>query len=204
METTTSRGAERREAILRAATDLFLKHGFEGTSLGMVIEGSGGSRRTIYERFGNKEGLFEAVVDGMLDDLLSRFTSFDWETGGPEDVLNRAGSALVDALVAPRAIALLRMVIGEVGRFPDLGVAMFERGPERAYARLAIYLGEQEEAGTMQLGDPDLAARQLLEMMKGDMQLRALLCPGHLPKRRDRQRHVASAVRTFLAAVSPR
>lgn len=57
MSTATRRGTQRRQAILSAATDLFMEHGFEGTSLDMVIERAGGSRRSIYQYFDNKEGL---------------------------------------------------------------------------------------------------------------------------------------------------
>ncbi len=53
----TERGRQRRRAMLDAATQAFLEHGFEGTTLDMVIERAGGSRGTLYSSFGGKEGL---------------------------------------------------------------------------------------------------------------------------------------------------
>ncbi|MEO1207543.1 MAG: TetR/AcrR family transcriptional regulator [Pseudomonadota bacterium] len=193
-----SRGDDRREAILEAATELFLKHGYEGTSLDMVIARAGGSRRTVYERFGNKEGLFAAVVEDMLDKLLAKLSQLDWAEGAPQEVLTRIGTAFIRALVAPRAVALFRIVIGEVSRFPKLGTSMFERGPERAYAQVGKYISAQVDGGTFKPVDPDLAARQLLEMIKGDMHLRALLGARRAPSGKEIERHVSSAVATFL------
>ena len=56
------KGAERLKKLKDSATNLFLEHGYEATSMDMVIQKVGGSRRNIYERFGGKEGLFVAVI----------------------------------------------------------------------------------------------------------------------------------------------
>src|SRR3546814_7792021 len=53
---------ERREKILQAATEVFFKSGFAGASIDEVIAKVGGSKRTIYDYFGNKEELFAAIV----------------------------------------------------------------------------------------------------------------------------------------------
>ena len=65
------RGERRRAAILKAATAVFLRRGFEGATLDEVIGRSGGSRTTLYEQFGGKEGLFAAIID----DLCHRLTA---------------------------------------------------------------------------------------------------------------------------------
>ncbi|WP_157018697.1 TetR/AcrR family transcriptional regulator [Mesorhizobium xinjiangense] len=201
MENRASRGALRETAILTAATELFLIHGYEGTSLDMVIDKAGGSRRTIYERFGNKEGLFSATVEAMLDRLLDQVSSLDWKRGTPEQALQMAGTAFVTALTAPEAIALFRIVIAETTRFPALGAAMFEKGPERSYRMVADYLRMQADAGHLRIEDANLAARQLVEMFKGDIYLRAMLVPGWQPGKREIECHVQSAVEVFLRGV---
>lgn len=65
----TERGRQRRRAMLDAATQAFLEHGFEGTTLDMVIERAGGSRGTLYSSFGGKEGLFAAVIAHMIEEI---------------------------------------------------------------------------------------------------------------------------------------
>ncbi len=204
MSTSTQRGTQRRQALLDAATDLFMEHGFEGTSLDMVIERAGGSRRSIYQYFDNKEGLFAATVEAMMERILTRLTLPDNRMDSPEETLTRLGSAFVTALIDARTVALFRMTIAEVDRFPDLGAELFARGPERAYELVATYLRELDARGTIVVTDPDTAARQLVEMVKGELQLRALLAPGALPGEATIAAQVRQAVETFLNGVRPR
>ncbi|NBD31436.1 MAG: TetR family transcriptional regulator [Cyanobacteria bacterium] len=167
---------QRREAILKAATDLFLEQGYDRTSLEQIIERAGGSRRTIYQHFGNKEGLFVAVVEAILEHLLERLSMLNWQQNPPEEALVEAGTAFVKALTAPETLATFRMLLTEITRFPHLGETFFRNGP-------------------------DLTARQLLEMMKGDLQLRALLCPENLPTKEEIEVQVRFAVQRFLKSV---
>lgn len=192
---------QRREAILKTATDLFLEQGYDRTSLEQILERTGGSRRIIYQEFGNKEGLFVAVVEAILDHLVQRLSSLNWQENPPEKALVEAGTAFVQALTAPETLATFRMLLPEITHYPDLGETFFRNGPERAYQQVSNYLQQQMQAGHFQIDDPDLAARQLVEMMKGELQLRALLCPENLPTKAEIERQVRFAVKTFLKSV---
>lgn len=196
------RGEARRRAMLDAAISVFLEHGYEGASLDLVIERSGGSRRTLYEHFGNKEGLFRAAIETLFDRILVRLSSLDLETGDPEDALTEAGREFLTALTAPDMLAGFRTVLGEATRFPVLGETLLRQGPERAYARVAAWLAHQTEKGALTVAEPDLAARQFIEMVKGDVHLRALLRPADPPTEAEIDRHVREAVRTFLYGVA--
>src|SRR3546814_13764796 len=52
-----------RKAILDAAESLLLDQGFDRVSLAAVVGQSGGSLATLYELFGNKQGLLRAVIE---------------------------------------------------------------------------------------------------------------------------------------------
>ncbi|MGN8545824.1 TetR/AcrR family transcriptional regulator [Bradyrhizobium sp. 13971] len=52
----------RRAEFLEAATEVFFRSGFAGASVDEVIAKVGGSKRTIYSYFGNKEQLFATIV----------------------------------------------------------------------------------------------------------------------------------------------
>lgn len=54
----TPKGQRRRHAILTAAADVFILHGYEGTTLDMIIEQSGGSRSTLYTSLAEKKHCF--------------------------------------------------------------------------------------------------------------------------------------------------
>jgi TetR/AcrR family transcriptional regulator len=64
----TTRDARRsREALLRAAEELFAERGFEGTSLGEIAAAAGLSRGTPNYFFGSKTELYEAVLAGAFE-----------------------------------------------------------------------------------------------------------------------------------------
>ncbi len=58
-----------RDAILRAATRIFAKHGFDGGRVDQISKAAKSYDRMIYYYFGSKEGLYIAV----LEELYRRF-----------------------------------------------------------------------------------------------------------------------------------
>jgi AcrR family transcriptional regulator len=68
--------ADKREAILGAALDLFSERGFDGTAMPMVAERAGVGAGTIYRHFDSKEALGNAVFRqcklAMQDYVLAR------------------------------------------------------------------------------------------------------------------------------------
>ena len=52
-----------REAILRAATKVFARHGFAGGRIEQISKAAKSHDRMIYYYFGSKEGLFIAVIE---------------------------------------------------------------------------------------------------------------------------------------------
>lgn len=66
---TGPRAARKRQAVVRAARDLFLREGF-GVGMDAIAAEAGVSKVTVYNHFGSKEALFTAVVAGALDEPL--------------------------------------------------------------------------------------------------------------------------------------
>lgn len=203
-EPRSPRGQARREAIIKAAIEVFLERGYEGTSLDMVIERAGGSRRTIYEAFGNKEGLFGAIVAQVCSDILGKLAALDESAETPEAALTSIGATFLGVLISPHVLALYRVVVAESARFPELGATFLRFGPDAAYTRLGVYLREQTKAGALMIEDPETSARQFLESVKGDLHLRALLQPERLPAQAEIERQVQVAIAVFLRGVERR
>lgn len=64
------RSEKKRAAILTAAEELFLVDGYDRTSADAIALRAGVSKRTVYDHFGNKEGLYGAVVRQATSGLL--------------------------------------------------------------------------------------------------------------------------------------
>src|SRR4249919_3006938 len=56
----------RRAAIIEAATALFVREGFPGTTISRIAADAGVSEETVYKAFGNKVALVRAIRDKAL------------------------------------------------------------------------------------------------------------------------------------------
>ncbi len=61
------------ERILAAAKQEFLENGYNDASLRTIAAAADTSTNSIYVRFGDKEGLFSAIVEPALNEMLERF-----------------------------------------------------------------------------------------------------------------------------------
>ncbi len=193
-----SRGDLRRQAIVQAASDVFLESGFAGTTLDKIIERSGGSRRTVYEHFGNKEGLFGAVVGQCCESILSDLEHVDIYGLSVRDALILIGTTLVQAITLPQNLAVFRLVVSEVARFPELGEQFYQKGPQLGMSRLADYLSYQVTQGHLKLDDPELAARHFSGLVKSELYFKAVLLPNYTPTAEQIRHDVEIGIDLFL------
>lgn len=199
----TQRGAERRQAVLDAAMRLFLAHGFSATSLDKIIEQAGGSRRTIYETFGSKEGLLQAVVTDSCQELLAHLDADAMMDMPPRQALTYIGELFLAALIDTRRAALFRLVVAESAQAPELGRLFMASGPHQSQKIVIDYLNSAIAAGDLLIENPAIAAAQFLEMVKAELYYRALFY-GEIADKKTRRRYVDSAVNIFLAGTQSR
>jgi AcrR family transcriptional regulator len=188
----------RRSQILDAARICFLDRGFVNTTISQVIALSGGSRSTVYDEFGGKEGLFAAIVA----DCLARMKLAEISDGPPETVLRKLGLAYMAQLMEPEALALYRVVVGESAHVRQLGEAIFAAGPDAAAAALIERLRQWAEEGRIVLDNPARAARLFLAMAEGDLHRSALMW-NRAPSDAEIAANVDAAVALFLAGTLP-
>ena len=58
--------SKKRTTILNGAIDVFISMGYELASMDKIAETAGVSKKTIYNHFGSKENLFQAIVNDFL------------------------------------------------------------------------------------------------------------------------------------------
>jgi TetR/AcrR family transcriptional regulator, mexJK operon transcriptional repressor len=202
------RSARKRRAILDAATAVFLRKGYLGTSMDEVAALAGVSKQTVYKHFADKERLFTEIVAGTVDvvsdpvhdEVLNLVDSGDLEAD--LRVLARRQLAMV---MQPRVLQLRRLVIGESARFPELGRTFYERGPERTIEALATVFERLAGRGQLAIDDPRLAAAHFNWLVMSIPLNQAMLCgtdepmtPGELDRFAD------AGVRAFVAAYGRR
>ena len=72
-----------RDSILRAAIKVFAKHGFDGGSVEKISKAAKSVDRMIYYYFGNKEGLFVAVLEEIYRRFNDAEAKLELEFGEP-------------------------------------------------------------------------------------------------------------------------
>jgi AcrR family transcriptional regulator len=197
------RRRERREAILRAATEAFLEKGYEGAGIDDIIQRVGGSKRTIYGYFGNKEGLFAAVVTENTERALGPLSREDLHGNDLSSTLLRFGLRYLELLMTPTALGLYRVVVAEGARFPRLAEAFFESGPGRASEMLAETLREFRRAREVRAEDFRPAAEKFVGMVRDDLHLRVVLGLRRPPDREEAEESVRRAVEIFVGGWTP-
>jgi TetR/AcrR family transcriptional repressor of mexJK operon len=203
----SGRSARKRQAILHAARDLFLRRGYAGTSMDEVALIAEASKVTIYKHFSDKHTLFIAVVTDAIDEAKAGSQSLVDKLGNSNDLeldLRDFARQHVALVTQPHLIQMRRMIIAEAHRFPDLARAWHRVGPERAHASLAGQIDKLVARGQLQVPD-SLVAAQLLNYLILSVPLNEAMFTGRdkAYSRRYLNRYADEAVRVFLAAYGP-
>ncbi|WP_331372738.1 TetR/AcrR family transcriptional regulator [Sinorhizobium chiapasense] len=203
VEAKSGRVKDRRKALLQAAAEVFFEQGYAATSIDAIIERTGGSKRNIYNEFGNKEGLFSALVAESADKLLSTLVIEEIEGRDVEETLTAFGQRLMGLYMSSTLIGIYRIAITEANRFPDLVKAFYEQGPGRATSRLAEVLELARERGEIRADDCPRLAAHFVGMIRDNL-LQVILALRPPPTDEEAREAVASAVEVFLNGVRPR
>jgi AcrR family transcriptional regulator len=188
------------ESILAGAKRAFLAAGFGAVSMDTIAREAGVSKATVYAHFAGKEELFGAVIGRECERYFARFSEGELDPRDVRASLTVLGRRFLELLLSPDAIALYRIILGEVTRFPGLGEVFWRAGPERQRLQIEAFLKSATEAGTLSLADTRLAAEQFVSLVRGDIQLRHLLRLDTDADRRGIGAAVEGVVATFLRA----
>ncbi len=143
----------KRRKILAEATILFLTEGYSGASMSELLRRVGGSKTTIYTHFGDKAGLFTAIVDELLKETVAFADSVNLSTLTVRAALRKIALQHLDVVLSDRYIRMIRIVAAEVERFPEIGKAFYEHGPGLSYTNFKAFLDERVAAGELAIAD---------------------------------------------------
>jgi TetR/AcrR family transcriptional regulator, mexJK operon transcriptional repressor len=192
----------RREAILEAARAVFLERGYAGASIDAVVERSGGSKATVYALFGNKEGLFGALIADCAEQVSAAIRMLAPD-GPVRESLRSLGRRYLEVILLPERLAILRLVAGESGRLPELGDVFYRLGPQTGLSMLAGLFGGWISRGLIGRSDPEQLASHFLGALRGDLFFRSLFNPTRVPTRKEIADHVDAVVDVLLRGCGP-
>ena len=161
----TGRSERSRRAIIRAATEVFLQHGYLGATTDEIAARASVSKQTVYRNFADKQHLFaEIILDAtvqVVDGLTGAVASTLQDAPDVRQALRDLADGFLRGLLQPDVLRLRRLVIAEADRFPEIGRAWFDRGFDRSLVILGDAMRQLAGRGLLHdLSDPTLAAYQ--------------------------------------------
>jgi AcrR family transcriptional regulator len=200
-----TRTSDKRRALLDGALAVFSADGYSRASVDNIARAAGVSTRTLYNHFGDKAGLFEAViVDSAQRVANAQIITVQRYLGRIVEIeadLTEFGRvwATASEQYAPH-FALVRQITADADHIPGSALDAWQQaGPLRVRAEIAEHLGRIADAGHLSIEDPEIAALQLTELVLAGRTLH-----GPLPASTQEIHRVADAgVRTFLHGHAP-
>ncbi len=151
--------SDKAQQILNGAMQEFLAHGYAGTSMDQVAATAGVSKATVYSHFGDKEGLFGALVQRLAQEKYPQI--FNPPHLGAEPNLratlkDMAGNMLDNLRKDLEYQAFIRLIIAESGRFPQLAQTFVRHLAKPGIQAMTRCLSSFED---LNLPDPEATAR---------------------------------------------
>ena len=191
---------ERREHILKVASEVFLETGFERASMAEISARVGGSKATLYSYFPSKAALFVAttLIYGMRH-ANEAFSTLKPKVGGLASSLQTYGEHMIGLLCEPEIVRGLRMVIAESGE-SDVGRLFFKAGPQHTQDALSSFMALETEAGRLRPADPQLMSLHFAALLESETLMPMLFGVRQSVPKAEIKRIVKAAVSVFMAA----
>lgn len=160
-------GPRRREEVLAAAAECFMRRGYENTSMDDVAQALGATKGRVYHHFNSKPDLYFAVHRRAMSMLTERVTPFAISAGSAAERL--AGMAEAHALCLMESLPFQRTValapnLWRFGRAAEHATELSEliaiRDEYEAQFRRVLTAGLAD--GSLQFEDVAIASRSLL------------------------------------------
>ena len=161
---------DRAARIEEAAYKVLTEKGFKGASMLAVARAAKASNETLYNWYGDKVGLFSALVARNAAMVATRLDEARKAGNTPLGTLEQVGEVLLTMLTGPRSVALNRAAAADTTG--ELGRAVAKGGRETVAPMLVAVLTEAQAAGDLGPGPLDEMLEDFLGLLLSDMQIR--------------------------------
>ena len=158
------------ERLMSVATDYFVEHGFNGTTIDAIAQAADMGKQAVYTRFTDKERLFNAVIQRLKEKAV--FTEMPSDDGSPvAQGLPRRIRAIFEDANRPYSMTVSKLAMREGRRFPELLPLMLEGTAERYTRPLAAYLEARQVAGEIREIDTLEASAMCVDLIIAEIML---------------------------------
>lgn len=193
----------RHEAMLECALDIFLRRGYEETTMLEIANAAGMSKRTLYTNYADKDALFKAAVDRAI----ARYTIPAEKlaaiaTDDLAETLERVAQMRIANVATPAGVRLQRILVTQSYRFPGMDRAAFEESAGPTIDFLSDLFVRLHAAGEIDVPAPRRAAIAFISLVAGGPT--RLFISGNRLDDEEIRNHVHFAVGLFLNGIRKR
>jgi AcrR family transcriptional regulator len=206
-EVESARTKAKREQALEGARRVFLREGFAAASTDKIARESGVSKRTLYAYYPSKEELFADVLRSLTIDhpqvrALEFVRGLDPRSSEElREALLTLARKMLSVMLNADSLALLRTIIADSYRFPQLSELVRSTVPERGFQEVCAMLRRAQQRGLVEQGDPAVMARLFMGPLLMYVVLDGLLAPRRASQPPDAG-EIEQTVDLFMRAVS--
>jgi AcrR family transcriptional regulator len=182
-----SRAWAKREQILAGARRAFLRDGFAATSTDAIAAEARISKRTLYSYYAGKEELFADVlrrltIENPQTRVLDTVEGIEpGNLGELREMLLGLAGRVASIMMDPDYLAILRTIIADTHRFPQLGEIYRSTVPERGFRIFLTLMERMRERGIVDVPDAEAATRLFFGPIVTYALLDGLFKPGEKP-----------------------
>ena len=135
---------KKEQQILKGALQEFVENGYLGTSMDRIAQTAGVSKQTVYSHFGDKEGLFKALIQHVASEKFQLVWAKPLQ-GKPEEVLKELAYRLLKEVKNPEYLSFVHLLITESKRDSDLGTLFLATVAKPAMEIFTNYFRETQQ-----------------------------------------------------------
>lgn len=200
---TTARSTQKRELILERALEEFTARGYVGTTTDQLAAAASVSKQTLYKEFGDKEGVFAALIHfacDRVDDPFAPLVDQMHSIAAADEAIDLMTAQFTRSILSPYVQQLRRLVIAEATRFPHLGLLYWEEGFLRVVNSVARCLSILAEREMLHVPDARLAAHHFAGMLLWIPGNQTMFAPGLPIDEPELAATISAGSRAFLRA----
>ncbi len=188
-----SEEAQRHEAVIKAAFEELVEKGYEKTTMLGIAKRAKASKETLYTWFGNKEGLFAALIRHQAESTVERLNTVFSAQEDPKETLIGFANGFLRLLLGEPSVSLNRAAMAA----PELARVLLEHGRYTAGPIIEAYLESLAKQNYLNTDNISESFEVLYGLIIQDLQIRVLLGENP-PEDNTRQNHSRLAIEKFL------
>lgn len=163
----------RQQQIETAAYALLEEKGYGGTSMLGIARQARASNETLYNWYGDKQGLFQALVARNAEEVKQHLEAALESDHDALAILHTLGPKLLTLLTGDRAVALNRAAAADSSG--ELGATLSKAGREAVFPLLERVLARAQRDGQLRFENSGEAVGLYLDLLIGDLQIRRVI-----------------------------